>query len=392
MKTVLKPHTLGAFLTLLLFCSGATENSIRSRLPADVAMNKDAGRGNELVVMLRLESGEELLFGLDTGTAITSIDKSLEPKLGQRLDRINLINFGVYQEAGLYAAPKLYLGSTPLMRTGTKIITFDRKQLSSGFGLPVMGVLGMDVLQHYCIQLDFKAGVIRFLDDEHANRKGWGRAFPLTDIGDGCFIINTNFTGVKGPGSLIDTGCNYDGWLTSQSFDQWANQATPLKDGEARYPNAILDGATYHHVIHLHRLKAELVFSGDSHMNVNGIGLHFLARHLVTLDFPKRTMYLMRTSVEPLLPEGSKAALTSLKNLKKKGQVPGWPKDDKGAIYLEAFSYPDPKSVTFNLLKKVDSSIYHYTVARASKDTPWRLQKAWRTDQKGDTMEQYTVP
>ncbi|TMP97794.1 MAG: hypothetical protein E6L09_12645 [Verrucomicrobia bacterium] len=37
----------------------------------------------------------------------------------------------------------------------------------------------------------------------------------------------------------------------------------------------------------------------------NLIGLQFLARHLVTLNFPKRMMYLKRTSVGPLTDDGS---------------------------------------------------------------------------------------
>jgi len=37
-----------------------------TELPADATMNKDAGRGNLLFVTLRLESGEELPFFLDT--------------------------------------------------------------------------------------------------------------------------------------------------------------------------------------------------------------------------------------------------------------------------------------------------------------------------------------
>ena len=35
----------------------------------------------------------------------------------------------------------------------------------------------------------------------------------------------------------------------------------------------------------------------------NTVGLRFLARHLVTLNFPKRMMYLKRTSVGPLIDE-----------------------------------------------------------------------------------------
>jgi hypothetical protein len=42
--------------------------------------------------------------------------------------------------------------------------------------------------------------------------------------------------------------------------------------------------------------------------------------------------------------------------------------------------------------KNDDSSIYNNTVSRASENSPWKLQKAWRTDQDGHTIEEYPVP
>jgi hypothetical protein len=60
MRQILKPGTLGTFLGKLLLCSCATKNSIHSQLPADVTINKEAGRGGLLLVMLRLEGGEKL--------------------------------------------------------------------------------------------------------------------------------------------------------------------------------------------------------------------------------------------------------------------------------------------------------------------------------------------
>lgn len=208
------PREFGIFFSLLLLCSCATGNSIHSRLPANVTMNKDAGRGNWLIVMLRLEGGEKLPFMVDTGCPITGFDKSLEPKLGKRLGTTTAWNFGVKREVGVYAAPKLYLGSTQLMTDTNFILTKDCNQFSSFEARPTMGVLGMDVLEHYCIQLDFKMGRMRFLDDEHANEQDWGKPFPLTDIGEGCFIVGENLVGANGPGSLIDTGWNGDGLLT----------------------------------------------------------------------------------------------------------------------------------------------------------------------------------
>jgi hypothetical protein len=83
MSTILRLRALGIFLSLLLLCSCATTPDPSaiipaSELPADVTMNKEAGRGNWLYVTLRLESGEGLPFFVDTGLSVTLLDKSLQ--------------------------------------------------------------------------------------------------------------------------------------------------------------------------------------------------------------------------------------------------------------------------------------------------------------------------
>src|SRR6185437_6672604 len=75
----------GIVFSLLLLCSCATERSSHPHLATEVAINKDAGRGGLLFIMLRLENVEELPFVLDTGSPGTLFDKSLIPKLGKRL-------------------------------------------------------------------------------------------------------------------------------------------------------------------------------------------------------------------------------------------------------------------------------------------------------------------
>jgi hypothetical protein len=109
-------------------------------------MNKDAGRGGLLLVTFRLADGEKLPLVVDTGAPITGFDKSLEPKLGRRLDTGTFWNFGVPQKVGVYAAPKLYLRKSPLRMTGTNVFTFDRNKLADHDWFPFMGFLGMDVL------------------------------------------------------------------------------------------------------------------------------------------------------------------------------------------------------------------------------------------------------
>ena len=371
----------------VLLCSCATTrhgSSVipASDLPAEVTINKDAGRGNLVFVTLRLESGEELPFLVDTGTSGTVLDKSLEPKLGKRVGTVTMGHWGAKDEANQYAAPKLYLGSTTLMMSRTTISVLDFKDLSAHTGFPIMGALGMDVLGHYCIQLDFVAGKMRFLDSEHADKRAWGKAFPLAALNarDARPSLCENLFGARGPHSLIDTGYSTDGWLMPRYFQQWTNAAARLAKGEVHSPNGSLGGETYPQV----SLREEKVES-------DGIGLPFLARHLVTLDFPRRMLYLKRTSDGPLAEAGAAAAITFLRDLKENSKLPGWSKDEhgeaKGVKTDAALS-----STTIDVLKTGDTSIYHYTVTGGSNDSPRRLQKAWRTDQNDRTVEEYSIP
>lgn len=212
MNTIRMPRPLGSLLVLLLASSCSTVNSLHPTLPADVPMNKNAGRGNPLIITLRLGSGEELPFLVDTGSGGTCFDTSWTPHLGKPVGTMSVTRWGVIQKQNTYAEPRLYAGNTRLL-TGEHVITLDLKGPSSRSGHPIMGILGLDCLRHYCVQLDFAAGKMRFLDDEHSNKESWGKPFPLVDHGDGRFDVRENLAGTKESSSLIDTGFDIDGWL-----------------------------------------------------------------------------------------------------------------------------------------------------------------------------------
>jgi hypothetical protein len=360
-------------------------------------MEKDAGCGNWLFVTLRLESGEELPFFLDTGASGTCFDKSLEPILGARQGTDTSWHFGHKGDAGVYLAPKLYLGGAQLEMTGPNVATIDlAAEVESEVGRPIAGVLGMDVLEHYCIQLDFAVQEIRFLDGEQADKSGWGKAFSLTNAEDVFPALGANLAGGRNPGSLVDTGCTSDGWLGAALYDQWTNHASALAEGQVRSPNGMLDGEAYPEM-DLGRLDEGEGSSGDSHMRVNGIGLRFLSRHLVTFDFPNREMYLKRTSDAPLTltvkeqRAAGRSVFSFLRKLKKKEQLPGWSKAEKFPKRA-VFHGQNLSSGTLTFRKEGDSSAYHYWVTRASVHSPWQLEKAWRTDKHGRKIQEYAVP
>jgi hypothetical protein len=442
MSGILKPHFLGAVLSLLWLCSCSTmPASSRSRpgnelpaakatttateLPAAAPMNQEAGRGGYLVVMLRLESGTNLPFIVDTGSPITCLDQSLEPELGKQLGEGTHWNFGVRHQTHFYAAPELYSGNTPLI-TGPYISTTDCQQAFAGQSQPVMGILGMDCLQHYCLQLDFEAATVRFLDPTHLNDTGLGKAFPLTFSGEGQelsleghrldwfirpFIHQGSLIHEKGHDLMVDTGYQTDGGLVSPLFrrevraEKLRHQeggVQPHANGdEVWIPTCSWDGATYTNLL--------VGDGGPNLLNGNGgnsIGLRFLARHLVTLDFPAHTLYLKRIRVGPLPGDEFWEALTStlatadsaeefLYAMKGKGRLPGLSKNDHGTLTADlnanaTITYPETR--VFDVQKNGDSSFYHYQLTRASKDSSWKLEKAWRTDQNGRLLENYPIP
>jgi len=355
---------LAIYLCALVLCSCASP----PQLPPDVDMNPEAGRGGDLIAKLRLENGEEMSFVVDTGSPGTLFDKTLASKLGWRLPigNVNVPVGGEAQKSGVYLEPKLYLRTTRL-KTGHLCATYDFKKMSKDDDYPEMGILAMDCLKHYCIQLDFQAGKMRFLDSKHLDAAQLGKPYPLKFwLYSQLFTRHVGLAGAKRARSLVDTGWNTDGSVEKGAIPGETNDWVHL-------PQCVWDGQTY----------TDLYVGTEG----NVLGLGFLARHLVTFDFPRRTMYLKHVTDRPLLEAGLKRALDFLINLKKAGRSPGWPKEEHGKIWPE--SHPDSETYGFAARKDGDDRIYHYIVTRASKGTPWKLQKAWRTDRDGKLVEEF---
>jgi hypothetical protein len=307
MRAIGKHSLLGILVSLSLWCARAEAESTQAALPEAVTMNEGAGCGNWLILTLRLENGEKLPFMVDTGTPITLLDKSLEGKLGERLETMGL-RFAAtgLQEAGVHAAPRLLLGSTTLA-TSRYAAACNLKPLSRRSRQRIMGVLGFDCLRHYCIQLDFAAGKMRFLDSDSLNTTNLGKAFALTFSTKGQkfspmfssagqnealpFIQHTGLFGGASTDLLVDTGNNCDGTvekgvIKGHYLTRFAHWLFPIR--ALRLRQCVWDDKTYT------RLKVVTTRS------VNQLGLRFLARHLVTFDFPKHTMYLKQISSGPL--------------------------------------------------------------------------------------------
>lgn len=390
-KIIFTFRALGVFFSLLLLCSCATTNRkpvcvAATDLPADVTMNRGAGRGNELFVTIRLENSEELPFGFDTGIPITAFDKSVAPKLGQTLGSRSFAMLGQKQLGNVYVMPKIYLGNTLLMATTNRsaasanknlvnrTVAIDFKPVAIFSGHPIMGALGLDILKHYCIQLDFEAGKLRFLDSRQLNVTNLGKAFPLVIHDRAPFIHCVNPNGGKETEMMIDLGCEDDGVVRPELI-AGKSATTPQQE-------FIWEGETYTNV-------AIRTWPLHSH-EPNLLGLRFLARHLVTLDFPNGMMYLKQISVGPLLDEDAESVEKFYNDLQSHDKLPGWHQDEHGG---HSFPIATAETFTIQAWKQGNiSKIYHYTFWGKSNDGSWKLQKAWLTDQNDKMIKEFPIP
>jgi hypothetical protein len=366
-------------------------------------MNEAAGHGDRIYIVLRLASGAEGLFLLDTGASVTFLDSSLAANLGKPPKSAAYRFYGGRGRADVYAAPALYLGNAKLV-TGPRELVHHEEAIP---GQKVLGTLGMDCLIHYCVQLDFAARRARFLDLEHQETNDLGRAFPIRDR----VMVDENLLATNGARTMIDTGHFLDGALKTREF-QKASQGNSARGADrAWFRTGTFGGVTYTNLV-MHKCAGP-----------DTLGLRFLARHLVTLNSPKHILYLRPQPTgspapgDDAFPQQEWQAFAGpmdlevmrfLASLHEQGRLPGFSKTDycvMGVVRLSAGapgqseaagrqSTSHPFSDTFDTAKNRDHAKweYHYTVTRASKADGWRLQRAWRTDTKGLVGEQYRIP
>jgi thiol-disulfide isomerase/thioredoxin len=259
-------------------------------------MNEGACSGDPLWVKVRTESGDEMRLMLDTGSDVSVLDTAWVRKLGHPVGRKHIgVSFqGISGDLPVYEAPRLFVGNTQLL-AAPKVVACSLKELE----LPFDGILGMDSLRPYCIQLDFGARRIRFLDPDRVGIQDLGRAFPITkgpsaelaylkaDLfgqGEMLFALDTGlcepFDFAVAPGIFHR--------LLEQNPDHRAFNALigPVGTGSAAsFAGLKVGGESY--------ANMKLIEVKLTPRRVKGfVGLRFLTRHVATFNFPKRTLYL----------------------------------------------------------------------------------------------------
>jgi hypothetical protein len=237
-------------------------------------------------------SGHTRPFVVDTGTTNTVFDFSYRDLLGKPIRQGELVDLvsGAKRTIDLFQVPEANLEGIALNTSGFTALT-DQTSMSDYEDFDTGGLLGLDFLSGFTVQLDFDQGELRLLDPTTQSTNSWGEKYRmqydrlerpkvsgiLQDSTETSFIIDT--------GSVVNN-------LETSLFDALVRDASlPViyisSQSESggrvsrcvRIPKLSLGTTEYH----------DLLFS---EANTSTLGVPFLYRHRVTIDFLRERIYL----------------------------------------------------------------------------------------------------
>ncbi|HVA50274.1 MAG TPA: aspartyl protease family protein [Pirellulales bacterium] len=276
---------LAAAAALIARCGYASEEPGSRVLKFSVASGGDAP-----LLPVRFD-GRDYLFIFDTGCTGTLFDECFRDKLGEALWTARTRTPLGEISTPYFRAPRASIAGRAL--SGVSVVDCaDLSLMRSVSGHAIYGCLGMDYLQSQQVRIDFDRGELAFLDSVPDDA---GKRIPLYFSSEhGGIVAEVDIGGAREL-FAIDTGLVGVGHLETRLLERLvrAGDATPFKNGEAvsvgsrefvAQPRARLD------VVDLEGFRHRgLVFSGATR---SALGTRYLARYVVTFDFPSMIMYL----------------------------------------------------------------------------------------------------
>jgi hypothetical protein len=304
--TVFGPVLTGAIvLSLLVGPSGAQDVKVGSPERSDLVDQEfEVAKGGDMVFLPIEVSGRVCEFLLDSGMGVTTLDRSFEPTLGAPLRTAPLLTPGSATRTDVFAAPLMSMRRKRLSMVA-EVLCADLAPLRDRTGRDCMGVLGVDALKETVVQINFDEGKVRFL---RAAPDDSGRPVRVTFINGIPFVRLQPGNSQRVEWFQIDTGATHtgSGELTAEVFGDLIQRGEMrlvgstsyglLKGGvregrdgrleEFRFDYPARAGGLLAFGFHVHH---GLVFSESSR---NALGLGYLSRYTLTIDFPNERLYL----------------------------------------------------------------------------------------------------
>lgn len=228
---------------------------------------------------------------VDTGASHNAVDLKLQPIVGLTLGTDAATTSGGAVSLPYFTAPDMKLGEIAIDRS-LRIFGVDLSPPREVLGFDVQGILGMATLRRHAVRIDFDQGLLDILKPGTKAQENWGEPLPLVADNNGLsFHVRLSLGGAE-HNFLLDTGANYVGiddslaaeLLRRSEIELIQHQRTLTIAGDRLspiYQLRLLTVGPFNH--------EEVVVLKSRQ---NKIGLDYLSRYKVVLDFPNHTMYL----------------------------------------------------------------------------------------------------
>ena len=273
-------------------CRTLPDSNSMPAAPDGVIAEFAIGDQNDSIFVPVVFKGIERNFELDTGASHTVFDVAFRDDIGDPVQSRIGLTAGDPIQGTLYHAPEAWVGPLNLKQAET-VLCHDLKMLSMVVGKRIDGILGMNFLKRYIVRIDFDSGRLILLDPKTLPSPSWGQVVEIQRHKLGVFLTQVRILDADTP-MVIDTGNNGVATLQRQLFD-YVRKAQGGRTAMSLAETA--SGTVSSQMIRLQRLTVGSREYSDVIIDeaaFNMLGLGFLARHIVTLDFPRGRMYLKK--------------------------------------------------------------------------------------------------
>lgn len=249
----------------------------------------------ERLVLIPVRVGtKDYQFVLDTGFALSVFDVSLRPHLGPRVGSVHVaVPQGGDVERELYSPPNTRIGS--LVLTRGPVVCHDCALLREASGCSLYGIVGMDFLKDWIITIDFDEGRLDFLLPGTKWDPSWGESLPFVHDASGIACILATAGDNVRTAFEVDTGDADTGRLENSLLTRLVRSHEARVTGDSKAVD--LSGT---HPLRVAKLS-HLCVGPFRHENLrfksgnqNVLGLDYLSRYRVTIDFPNERLYLTK--------------------------------------------------------------------------------------------------
>ena len=209
-------------------------------------------------------------------------------------------------------------------------------------GYDIKGIVGMDFLRSCIIRIDFDHGKVAFL---RSVGKHLGTALPFNTTDDYRPLIRPEIPGYGQEPFIVDTGCSCTGGICKKTYDELLRRQLIKPSGHSRC-TTLLGGDADENVAEFRSgILAALRLANWSHCDLrfdelasSTLGLGYLSRYIVTIDFPRQVMYLKEGLA---LTRPDKDDLSGLALVRIKGETVVWGVRENSAAAIGGIKVKD---------------------------------------------------